>query len=237
MSRTVTYFLILSLSLGVSARVCAQRTGISASFGGASFAMDDMKYLQENILGSYPVEGAVVSSFPPYFTGSFYVVRQFLTHLRGGAGYAYTTTGGRLDYTDYSGNIETNMTAISHRLGITLNYSLVGSNRLDLSLYGKLDANLTNLDISSNVRVLGLISRVENNYRSLSPNGSAGLELLYKFKDSAIGLEAGYLVDLAGDLSNKASGTDLLDPNDRERILTSDWSGWRVGIMGIIWIR
>jgi len=237
MSRKVIYLLVMLLTLGLSAGVSAQKTGISASFGGATFAMDEMKYLQENILESYPVEGAVISSFPPYFTGSAQVIHQFMTNLRAGAGYTYTSTGGRMDYTDYSGNIETNMIAISHRFGVSVNYSILGGERLDLSLFGKLDANITHLDISSTINALGLSNGLQNKYKSLSPNGSAGLELVYKLKDSAIGLEAGYLVDLAGDLSNRESGSDLLDPNDRQKTLTADWSGWRAGIKGIIWIR
>lgn len=243
MSRIGLYHLIILFSLGsftfVGAQnnVSAHKTGISASFGAASFSMDDMKYLQENILESYPLEGAVISSFPPYFSGSAYVVHQFLTNLRAGAGYTYTTTGGRSDYTDYSGSVETNMTAISHRLGVSVNYSIIGNNRLDLSLYGKADANFTSIDISSTIYVAGYKNGVQNKYKSLSPNLSAGLELLYMLKDAAFGIEGGYLVDTTGDLSNKASETDLLDPNDRQRILTSDWTGWRLGIKGIIWIK
>ncbi|MEN8202924.1 MAG: hypothetical protein ABFS28_10035 [Bacteroidota bacterium] len=229
--------MVLILTAGLFAGVSAQKTGISASFGRATFAMDDMKYLQENILESYPLEGAVISSFPPYFTGTVRVVHQFFMHLRAGAGYTLTSTGGRTDYSDYSGNVETNMTAVSHRFGVSVNYSILGGDRLDLSLYGKLDANLSKLDISSTIRVLGHSNRVQNKYKSLSPSGSTGLELLYNFKDSALGIEAGYLVDLPGDLSNKETGNDLLDPNDRQRILTTDWTGWRIGIKGIVWIR
>jgi len=237
MRRIFKYHMALLLAIGIFSGVSAQKTGASASFGGATFRMDDMKYLQESILGSYPVEGAVISSFPPYFTGSAQVVHQFLTHLRAGAGYTYSTTGGRSDYTDYSGSVETNITAISHRFGININYSFLGNDRLDLSLYGKLDANFTNINITSSINVLGRTNVIQNKYKSISPNGSAGLEFLYKFKESAIGIEAGYLVDMGGDLSNTESGTDLLDPNDQHRILTSDWSGWRVGIKGIIWIK
>jgi len=237
MSRKLKYHLVLLLTFGLFAGISAQKTGISASIGGATFAMDDMKYLQENILGSYPLEGAVISSFPPYFTGSAHVIHQFLPHLRGGAGYSYSTTGGRTDYSDYSGNVETDMTAVSHRFGVSINYSILGGERLDLSLYGKLDANLSYFDISSTINVMGLTNGVQNKYSSISPSGSAGLELLYKLKESAIGIEAGYLVDLPGELSNRESGTDLQDPNDSQRILTTDWSGWRIGIKGIIWIR
>lgn len=237
MSSKLTYHLLVLFLLGVFPVLSAQKTGFSASVGGATFAMDDMKYLQENILSSYPIEGAIISSFPPYFTASAEVVHQFFTHFRAGAGYNYTTTGGRSDYSDYTGNVETDMTAISHRFGVSVNYSILAGERLDLSLYGELDANLSYLDISSTINVLGLTSGVQNKYSSISPTGSAGLELLYNFKESALGIEAGYLVDLQGELSNRESGTDLLDPNDRDRILTTDWSGWRLGIKGIVWIK
>lgn len=237
MSSKFKYHLLALFLLGVSSGLSAQKTGLSASFGGATFAMDDMKYLQEHILSSYPVEGDIISSFPPFFTASAEVVHQFFTHLRAGAGYTYTSSGGRSDYSDYTGNVETNMTAISHRFGVSVNYSILAGERLDLSLYGELDANLSYLDISSTINVLGFTNGIQNKYTSISPTGSAGLELLYNFKDSALGIEAGYLVDLQGDLSNRESGTDLLDPNDRDRILSTDWSGWRVGIKGIVWIK
>jgi len=231
------YHLACILALSLISAVSAQRTGLSVSFGGATYAMDDMKYLQEQILASYPLEGAVLSSFPPYFTGSAQVVHQFLTHLRGGAGYSYSTTGGRSDYSDYSGNVETDMLATSHRFGVSLYYSILAGERLDLSLYGTADAHLSYLDITSNIFVLGYTSGIQNTYQSMSPSVSAGLELLYNFKESALGMEAGYLVDIPGDLSNRESGTDLLDPNDPDRILATDWSGWRISIKGIVWIK
>lgn len=237
MKKALKYHLVLLLAFGLFTGVCAQRTGISATFGGATFAMDDMKYLQESILESYPIEGAVLSSFPPYLTGSAQVLHQFQSYLRAGLAYTFSSAGGRSDYTDYSGNIETDILAISHRLGVSVNYSILGNERLDLSLYGKLDANLTQIEITSTINVLGRTSGVQNNYKSFSPNISAGMEFLYKFKDSAFGIEGGYLIDPGGDLSNKDSGTDLLDPYDQDRILTSDWSGWRLGIKGILWIK
>lgn len=237
MNRILKYHLVLLLAMGLLAGANAQRTGLSASFGGATFAMDDMKYMQEYILDSYPLEGAVISSFPPYFTGSVQVVRQFFPHLRAGAGYSHTTTGGRTDYSDYTGNVETDILAVSHRFGVSVNYSILGGDRLDLSVYGKVDANLSFVDITSYIYVLGFTNGIQNKYKSLSPNGSAGLELLYNFRDLALGIDAGYLVDLPGDLSNRDSESDFLDPNDRQRVLTTDWTGWRIGIKGIVWLK
>jgi hypothetical protein len=227
----------LALAVSVFTGASAQKTGVSVIFGGATVNMDDMKYLMDIILESYPVKGAMITSFPPYFSGSVNVIHQFYPHLRAGAGYTYTNTGARSNYSDYSGNISTDMLIVSHRLGVSLNYSLIGTERLDLSLYGRLDANYSRLNITSSIYVLDLSNINKYAYSSISPNGSAGLEFLYKFKDSAIGIEAGYLVDLPGKLKDRESGSKLQDPNDSQRVLTTDWTGWRMGIKGIIWIK
>ena len=231
------YFMGIVLTVSVFTGATAQRTGVSVMWGGATFKMDDMKYLMDIILESYPVEGVIISSFPPYYSASVNIFRQFYPHLRAGAGYTFTNTGARANYTDYSGKISTDMFAVSHRLGVSVNYLLMGSDRLELSLYGRLDVNFSTMDITSSVYVLGLSSINKNQYSSISPNGSTGLEFLYKFKNSAIGIEGGYLVDLPGKLKDRETGNELHDPNDRQKVLTTDWTGWRVGIKGIIWIK
>lgn len=225
--------LLVSFVTGAS----AQRTGVSVMLGGATVKMDDMKYLMDVILESYPVEGAIITSFPPNFSGSVDVFRQFYPHFRAGGGYTYTSTGSRANYTDYSGSISTDMLVISHRLGVSVNYSLIGTDRLDLSLYGRLDANYSIMDITSSVYVLDRSSIDKYQYYSISPNGSVGLEFLYKFKDYAIGIEGGYLVDSPGKLKDRETGEELLDPADNQRVLATDWTGWRIGIKGIIWIK
>ncbi len=236
MRKLFILFSIIGAQLLVNPGANAQNTGVSVTVGGATFRMDDMKYLQDYILESYPVEGKITSSFPPYFTVSAGVVRQLYYNIRFGGLYGYSTTGGRSNYTDYSGKISTDMNAVSHRLGAFINYTFLENDRLDLSLFGRLDINVTEMTISSSVTILNFPSGISNEYRSIGPAGSAGLELLYKFKDAAIGIEGGYLVDMPGKLTDKDTGDEILDPNDRQRKLTADWTGWRLGIKGIYWL-
>jgi hypothetical protein len=59
---------------------------------------------------------------------------------------------------------------------------------------------------------------------------------MYKFSGFSMGLEAAYLLDFAGNLTNTESKDDLSDPYDQNRILTSDWTGWYVGIKTQIWL-
>jgi len=228
--------LIAVLLTLLSPGALAQGIGISASAGMASQRMDDLKYLQQYILDTYPVEGRITSSFPPFTNISLVLVKEWYDHIHIGGGYTFSTTGGKSSYSDYTGNISTEISAASHRLGAYLSYTILGGERLDLSLNGRLDFNLSSVNIESAINVLGYTNRIYNQYRSISPSGTAGLELMYKFSGFSVGLEAGYLVDLAGNLKNTESNNELRDPNDQNRILTTDWTGWHAGIKIQIWL-
>jgi hypothetical protein len=203
-----------------------QGGGFILGAGGASFRMNDLKYLQEHILSTYPVEGKITSSFPPFTNASLTVFKQLYDHIRLGGTYSYSTTGSKSSYADYSGSIYTEMNATSHRLGAYLSYIVLGGDRLDLSLNGHLDANFTNLTIQSYYTIYNFTDGLSNKYRSISPSVSVGGELMYKINKVSLGLEAGYLVDLKGDLKDTDDGDPLLDPNDTSRVLSSDWTGW-----------
>ncbi len=237
MRKKLRLILLLGFIALVVPGVRAQEKGLMVSFGGATFQMDDMKYYQEYILTQYPVEGAIISSFPPYTAASFNLFTQKWSATRIGAGYVYTVAGAKSDYTDYSGNINTLFNAASHRLGAFVYYTFMGREKLDLSLFGRLDANISRIEVSSSIYALGLSSYMLDKYKSFSPNASAGLELLYNFQDFALGIEGGYLVDFPGKLSGSESGSKLRDPAASQKILTSNWTGWRVAIKGVMWLR
>lgn len=204
----------------------AQETGIEAGFGMAGNRMDDMKHLQEFIVGNYPVEGKIISSFPAYTTGSIGLVRQIFPTVQIGAGYAFSAAGGKSNYTDYSGSISTNMEANSHRLGAWVSFAFLGNERYDLSIYGRLDANITQININSSVYALGYSESVIHKYGSVTPTGMAGLTFYVHFKGISLGVDGGYRVDLPGKLNNREDGDEFKDPVDPQRVLTTDWTGW-----------
>jgi hypothetical protein len=198
--------------------------------------MNDLKYIQEEVLGTFPVEGKILSSFPPYSYLTLGYVKQALPRLRIGLGYAATTTGGRANYTDYSGSIHSDIAATSHRVGATVNYRVAGSDPLELSVFGRLDVHYSKIEMMNTVYVLGLSDGVLANYRAFSPGTSAGIEILYRLRNLSFGLEGGYMLDIPGKLKDKDSGKDWTDPNDRQNVITSDWSGLRAGVKLYLWI-
>jgi len=227
----------LVMFLGLSATVLGQTYGLTISAGAATSRMNDMKYLHEHILGTYPVEGKITSSFPPYTSVTLSGFKQLYDQIRIGGAYSYTTTGAKSSYADYSGNISTEMTAISHRVGAFISYRVLGGNRLDLSLNGRMDANITSLTIQSYYEIYTYYNGASNKYRSISPSASVEAELMYNLKGFSLGMIAGYLADLAGDLKDVESGNALLDPNDLEHTLVSDWTGWYVQLKAQIWLK
>jgi hypothetical protein len=214
----------------------AQRMGFTASFGMTSQSMEDLKYIQQYILETYPVEGAITSSFPPFTNVSLNLVREWYDHIHIGGGYSFSTTGGKSSYSDYTGSIATEISATSHRLGAFLSYSILYGDRLNLAIYGRVDANLSTVAIETLVNILGNTNHIINQYRSISPSATAGLELMYKFSGFSLGLDAGYMVDFAGDLRNPESKDYLSDPLNSNKNLTSNWTGWHAGIKTLIWL-
>lgn len=223
MRKILGHIFILAMLLHASS--AGAQGGFMITAGIASFNMSDMKYFQEGILGTYPVEGRITSSFPPFTSISLTMFKQYYDYLRVGISYSYSTTGGKSSYQDYSGKIVTEMTATSHRLGGYLSYVILGGDRLDLALNGRLEANYTTLFVESYYNIYSAGNQISNRYWSISPSGCIGAELMYELGKISLGMEAGYLVDLRGNLKDSSDGDPLLDPSDRDRVLTSDWSG------------
>jgi hypothetical protein len=233
MKRTIRYIFILTMMLSL-ADAGAQGGGIILTGGVASSKMTDMKHLQEYILGTYPVEGQITSSFPPFTSISLTLYKQYYDYLRLGFSYIYSASGGKSSYQDYSGEIATEMTAASHRLGAYISYVILGGDLIDLSLSGRLDANYTTMLIESYYNIFSFRNGFSDKYWSISPGGSVGAELWYKLRRISLGMQAGYQVDLQGELKETGDGDPLQDPNDRKRTLTTDWSGWYAGISVLI---
>jgi hypothetical protein len=84
------------------------------------------------------------------------------------------------------------------------------------------------LTIRSAYNILYFSNTILNKYRTISPAGTVGAELIFKFGGFSLGLDAGYLVDLTGELKHTKDNGYLLDPNDQDRALTTDWTGWQL---------
>jgi hypothetical protein len=216
--------------------VRAQDKALVVSVGLADMRMDDMKYLLETIMETYPVEAKVISSFPPFTSTSVGALMQLYPQIRLGAAYGFATSGTKADYSDYSGYLRTTITAKSHKLGVYASYIPLAGEHLEFSLIGRFDLNLTLMEVNSSISAASFFNGLTDKYRGISPQGSVWADLMFRFGKASVGLEGGYLVDLPGKLKSTQGGDKLTDPNDFRRELTSDWTGWRAGIKFFYWL-
>lgn len=234
--RSLIFPVLLVLMMLMPQKASGQDNAIWIGAGIQTSRMDDMKYLQELILDSYPVEGRIVSSFPAYTMASFGFVNQLYPSFRIGAGYGYSASGAKSNYSDYTGYITTLMTASSHRGGGFGSYSVISGEWFELSLFGRIQVKYSLIDVTSTLYSLGASGLTENLYSSWSLGGSAGVEFLIHLDKYSFGVEGGYEVDSPGKLTNRESKNELLDPQDPERVMTSDWSGWFAQVKFMLWL-
>jgi hypothetical protein len=235
MKKLVIIATILGTLGPATLRLHAQGYGVFLSGGVATMRMDDMKYLLESIMDTYPVDARVISSFPPFTSVSVGFMKRSYPHLKLGAGYGYTTSGAKGNYTDHSGSLTTEITAISHQLGGIFGYSPLTGDRVEFSLLGRVHLNMTRMNVSTLLIASGYSSGFDTKYTSFSPQVSGLAELLYHTGKFSLGVEGGYLIDIPGKLKS-GGGSELADPADPRTTLTSDWTGWRIGIKGILWL-
>lgn len=234
-SRSRILLLFIGLALLSTEKGRSQTNGAMLGLGIQTSAMEDMKYLQDYILGAYPVEGKTISSFPAYTMGSLAWIHQLYPMVRISAGYAYSTTGAKSNYTDYTGSITTLMDAVSHRAAASISYSLIDGDWFEISVLGRVNMKYTRMDISTNLYALGASGRTEGSYTSWSPGVAGAAEFMVHLEKYSFGVEGGYELDAQGKLSNNEDKSDLLDPNNPERVLTTDWTGWFAQARFILW--
>jgi hypothetical protein len=239
MSRKRTVLLAAGLFLGMLVTTPAlqgQRRGFEAGGGLHQPRMDDLTYLLEYIHEAYPVEAKILASFPPYTSASAGLRFTPYPSLEVGGGYSFSTSGARINYTDYSGSLSTDMSAASHRLGLLASYALLGDRRVVLRAFGKVELNYSTTRITSSW-IFSTFSDIDAfEYYSVSPSLSGGLELFYHFETISLGLEGSYMADMPATLKERESRDPLTDPGDPERELTTDWTGWRAQLKIIFWL-
>lgn len=237
MTSTGRQIMIFLLGCGLTISVQAQRSGMELSVGFQSANMDDMHYLQDLYLANYPVPAASVASFPPYLRAGIGYRHQLYPDFQLGISYAFSSTGGRINYTDFSGTMNTDMSLNSNRVMAMASYAILGEKRAVLSAYGKAGLNYSLCEITSAIQIYsGYADFSSSSYHAFSPVVAGGLEFFYHLESLSFGVDASYMADIPGELKHNNSGDPFLDPEDSERTLTSDWTGWQLQLKVILWL-
>ena len=219
--------IILLLCL-LFARLAAAQMDITASVGYGYFDMRNMKIFQEQLRSEFPVNAEVTSSFPPFwnFECSFTNVTRGL--VTGGA-INYTSTGGRIYYSDYSGMLSIDK-LLSH-VGIS---GIIGGkiniNHEKYLLLAQLRPSLlmTTFTIKSDQSVGGQSENESYKFTSLGLSLQPTFSITRKFGNFGLQALAGYNLNVLQGKLYLEDGDEAYITMDDEKPLKADWSGFRV---------
>jgi hypothetical protein len=200
-----------------------------------TFNMKDMKALQEELFVGAPFEVRATDSFDPYLGFQFSFGKIFEKETfswRSGAIVAYTSTGGRIGYSDYSGVLRgdqlLNLLSLGILTGIEKN-----TEKWSFGFDLPLTYDLTNFTLSNEL-IVGNQTINSENYKFNSEGLSIlpRVNVLRKISSLSVGISAGYQISFFNsELEWSEDNESTITLQDSDKPLKAHWNGLRAGII------
>lgn len=196
----------------------------SFSFGKGEYKMETLKYVNSFVLENLPVEAKVVDNFPMTFFYEGNITYNFkVIHV--GASYSYHTSGSRISYFDYSGEIKMDQTIFAHTFGPIVKFNLNPNNRLNFIPFLSTNYAFTSYSSDEHIRVYDQQNSENISFKSQSIILNPGIEIVYSLNKIGISAFGSYSLDTHGDFEYNGNKVTY-----NGRRFYSDWSGIRYGI-------
>lgn len=223
------YILLFILFASIISGTKAQFT-IAYSPGYGSYKMDDLKSLLNNMtsnasgqLNGVPVK--VVDNFPGYIAHSVDLSYRISRHEFGLRG-TYLTTGGKVAYSDYSGEYYGKLTLNGYRFGLNYRFYIPAAdfgNSGSLSFFLEASPGITfsNLKSKEYLRILDQEQNVDENLDMDATGVSLLPQIGLKWditSNIGVHVSGGYDFQLGSKFKSEGEKT----------MLKSDWSGIRI---------
>ncbi len=210
---------------------CFSQLHVSFSTGLAGFNMKEMKEHQSELKAQFPTDVRVVEAFPAFWFYELSLKGEITNQVRIGGAIGFTSTGGRMSYRDYSGEIECNQMTTALIAAIQSEVILNPNAKLPISLTCKTGADFSryNLDISVDVNNTKDADNIKLNSINLfiEPGITACKRIVGKLSGT---LNAGYNINTFKGRQKLVNNNDLflLDSSGNE--IRLNWSGFRLGV-------
>ena len=199
-----------------------------ASLG--TYHMQALEAFQQEIAKDLFVPAEVVNSFPATVGYEVGLMHQYDDRQAYGGYFSYRSTGGRIHYADYSGQVKIDQLLSSYSLGMLYTGRLSAMDTEEKVVpwaFIKLSGAYTLFDLEQYVEV-GPRKESETFYlKSLNIGVEPGLSLHIPIAFFSLNPELSYELQLPGKLFADNGGY-LLNP--QEEAVKANWSGVRVGL-------
>ncbi|MDD4109281.1 MAG: hypothetical protein PHH93_11235, partial [Prolixibacteraceae bacterium] len=215
MKKTSLTILITLLSVTVFSQII-----IEANYGYGLYSLKDLKDMNSEVLKNLPVEGKITDDFPdqPYYGIGIYYQTSELIAI-GITGF-YNTTGSRISYKDFSGELKIDNILTSYSPGISIRFKLLDK-RLKLFEENKISYSFSKLKMHEEV----LNSAEEMTFKSSGLQFEPRFRLSYNISALELGLNAGYLIDFPGKNRLVGDKDAILQYTNSGDEIKTNWSG------------
>jgi hypothetical protein len=221
------YILLIFCLVQNVAQSYAQRFEVISSIGYSQYQMHDLKTIQEITLNDIVLPAKIVDKFPGtlHYSGE---LRLTFDKFSVGFSYLFLTSGSRISYSDYSGEIRLDLTVINHSLGPSLMYQFFKKEKFRIGSRLQFPLMFSQINEKDYIRLLDESNSDKLRFYSLSCGFFPSIETYYKLSRINLGLRVGYLIDSKGRLADDRELTIYLNNKD---YLTTDWSGLHIDLL------
>jgi len=225
--------LILLIFISMSwSREFAVRLGTSYH----NFSLKNIEEFQSLValkLNQQGIPVKIVDKFPSYFG----VEIQFLTKIKNnsyiGFYYGYLSTGGRIHYQDYSGEVKIDQVISGNSVGIYSQFAFY-HHKVDLSIFSKFSMIFLHLKNQEYYQFLNQVEKLNSTFSGFLGGLTPGFKAEFSFGHFSFAGFISYRFTPETDLNRGEKANFLFLDNTINQIRVS-WNGWSVGIsLGII---
>lgn len=210
---------------------CFSQLHASFSTGIAGFDMKDMKKHQLEIKAQFPTDVRIVESFPAYWFYKGSLSGEITNALRLGGAVGLTSTGGRLSYRDYSGEIECDQSTTAWMAAVQSELLLNPDGKLPISFAFETGAAFGRYNVDIAVELNNTRESEAISFRSTNIFVEPGMRAYKSIAGPlSASLNAAYHFTLFKSRQSLAENSELFLLDDSGNQVRLDWSGVRIGI-------
>lgn len=221
------YFLVFSVYVCFPLLVSGQHLIISFKETFGSFQMNGLSGLQNKMAQHSPAK--VLQSFPNYYGSQITLVTGLKNNTNIGIFWDYTSTGGRMDYQDYSGKLRTDQIVFRNALGVRYEEEPLAFNQL-LSLTGGLQVSglFSRLIIEEYIQVFNEHHSQKTKMKALGIGVEPDISLQLTKYNLLCRLGVGYQISFSKPFHLEGNKNAVLIHNNDE--VGPEWHGFRLGV-------
>lgn len=208
---------LISISYG-------QRFKIDVGYGLATYLMNDLKDMNNNIIKNLPVKAQITDDFPltPFYYAGVNI--NITSHFYLGVNCSFNTTGSRISYKDFSGELKYDNILSCYSPGIKAGLILYDKS-IRVSGETSFSFGMTKLKIKN--EILNVTDEVIFNSNSLriEPGFAISYPLLRRIE---VGAKAGYLIDIGSRNKSVDDKNIILKNQTTDDVVKNNWSGLRI---------